>query len=303
MIERFTQGKLTWVNMKDPTNDEIQQVMHELDITPVLMSDLKAPVPKNSAIRAGSSIKITLDFPVIKRIDAAHPYEVKFVISKQSLLTIQYEEMDGIDRFRRQFEVAASIRRSQKHLTGAHLFVSLVNNLYESASTKLDYVESKLADIEDAIFDNSEREMVFQISSVSKKLITFRHIMRGHEDVFRTARPLFEIVYGDVFNEALQDIQGQYFMLQRRTNTLFETLTALRETHTAMLTTHQNEVIKNLTIMAFITFPLTLISSMFGMNVESSPIIGNNGDFWIIVGIMVSAAFAFFLFFKHKGWI
>ena len=303
MVERFKQGKVTWVNMKNPSPEDIKKVMKELDISPVLVTDLTTPVPKNSAVCIDGSIKITLDFPVIKRIDIGHPYEAKFIISKNSLVSVYYEEMEGIDRFKRQFEVATTLRKAQKHITGVHLFISIMNNIYDSSASKLDYIESTLGEIEDNIFKNNERQMVAEISNVSKKLITFRHILRGHEDVFREARPMFNDLYGDTFSDEIQNIQGHYFLILRRTNTLFETLTALRETNTAMLTTRQNEIIKNLTLMAFITFPLTLLSSMFGMNVQSAPIIGNEGDFWIIVTIMILGAIGFFSFFKHKGWM
>lgn len=303
MVEHFTQNKLRWVNLKNPTLDEVKKVVDELNIPFLLTNDLTTPIPKNSALEIDSFIKITLDFPVVKRIDITHPYEVKFIISKNSLLTIQYEEMEGIDRFKRQFEVATALRKNQKGITGAHLFMSLMNHLYDSASTKLDYIETKLGDIESEIFKNNEKEMVLNISDVSKKLITFRHITRSHEDVFREAGPLFQSVYKDAFLKDLQSIQVHYFTLLRRTNTLFDTLTALRETNTAMLSTRQNEIIKNLTLMAFITFPLSLLSSMFGMNVVSAPIIGNEGDFWIIVGIMLCAMAGFFVFFKRKGWL
>jgi magnesium transporter len=303
MVERFTQGKLLWINLKNPNSDEVKRVMDELELSPLLMADLTTPVPKNYALKIDTAIKITLDFPVIKRIDVEHPYEIKFIVSKHSLLTVQYEEMSAIDRFKRQFEVAATLRRTQKNITGAHLFVSLMNNLYESASIKLDYIESKLADIESDIFENNEKEMVFNISNTSKKLISFRHVVRSHEDVFRDARVLFEEMYGALFAQDLQNLQGQYFILLRRTNTLFETLTALRETNIAMLSTKENEIIKTLTIMAFVTYPLTLLSSMFGMNVSNAPIIGRDGDFWVIVGIMCIATLGFFVYFRHKGWM
>jgi len=303
MIEHFKQGKITWVNMKNPTADEVRTVMEELNLPPFLISDLTTTVPKNSAVKLDGTIKITLDFPVIKRLDVDQQDEIKFLITKNSLLTVHYEEMEGIDRFKRQFEVATTLRKKQTHLTGAHLFISLVTTLYESTSTQLDYVESRLADIEAQIFKNNEKQMVFDISAISKKIIAFRHILRAHEDVFREARPLFETLYSNTFTIDLQNIQGQYFILQRRVATQFETLTALRETNLAMLGTKQNEVMKILTIMAFVTFPLSLFSSMFGMNTEHTPIVGHVGDFWIIVGIMVVVAIGFFFFFKQKGWM
>ncbi len=303
MVVRLKHGKLRWFQLQNPSQEEVRDVLKELDISPILVSDLTTPVPKNSVQCVDGTIKVTLDFPVVKRIDVEHPYEVKFIISKNSLLTVQYEEMEGIDRFKRQFEVATTLRKNQKHITGADLFLSIIGNIYDSASTKPDYIESRLSEIEDEIFKDNERQMVASISSVSKKLITFRHILRGHEDIFRQLKAFLQIVYGDSYVRELETMQGQFFLLQRHTNTLFETLTALRETNTAMLTTRQNEVIKNLTIMAFITFPLTLLSSMFGMNVHSAPIIGTEGDFWVIVGIMIAAVVAFFSFFKYRGWI
>jgi len=303
MIERFKQGKIVWVNMKRPTSDEIKRVAKELDVPSFLITDLSSTVPKNSVLKLDNLIKITLDFPVVKRLSIDRQYEMKFIIAKNFLLTAHYEDMEGIDRFKRQFEVATTLRKTQKHITGAHLFISLINNLYESASANLDYVESQLSNIEVEIFKDNEKQMVFEISDISKKIITFRHIIHAHEDVFREARPMFELVYKNIFNQDLQNIQGHYFILQRRVHTQYETLTALRETNLAMLSTKQNEVMKILTIMAFVTFPLSLFSSLFGMNVESIPIVGRPGDFWIIVGIMCAAALGFFTFFKKKGWM
>ncbi len=303
MVERFKQGKIVWVNMKRPTAEEIKRVAKELDIPAFLVTDLGTTVPKNAVTKIDTLIKVTLDFPVVKQLSIDRQYEMKFIIAKNFLLTAHYEEMEGVDRFKRQFEVATTLRKGQKNITGAHLFISLINNLYESASANLDYVESRLSNIEIEIFRNNEKQMVFEISNISKKIIAFRHIIRAHEDIFREGRSFFEDIYHNTFKMDLQNIQGHYFMLQRRVNTQYETLTALRETNIAMLSTKQNEVIKILTIMAFVTFPLTLFSSLFGMNVESAPIIGREGDFWVIVGIMVAVASGFFLFFKRKGWM
>jgi len=60
---------------------------------------------------------------------------------------------------------------------------------------------------------------------------------------------------------------------------------------------------KTLTIMAFVTFPLTLISSVFGMNTTYLPIVGVHGDFWIILGFMCTLAIVFFSYFKYKKWL
>ena len=289
--------------MKKPTPEEIQKVMLELGLPPALMTDLTAPVPKNTVTRVDGTIKVTLDFPSVKGLDTGHQLEVKFFISKNSLLTVHYEEMEGLDRFKRQFEVAATLRKKQPHLTGAHLFLSLFNNLYESTSSKLDYMESKLAEIESEIFKNNEKQMVFEISTISKKIIAFRHVMSAHEDVFNNLASVFEALFGKTFSSEIRSLEHQYAVLERRVNMQYKIMTALRETNGAMLNTKQNEIMKIFTVMAFTTFPLMLFSSLFGMNTENTPLLGHPADFWIIVGIMLIATIGFFTYFKHKGWM
>lgn len=289
--------------MKRPTVAEVRKVMRELDLPAVLLADATSTVPKNAVTHVDGTAKVTLDFPGLKHAGSGHQLEVKFFISKSSLLTIQYEEIEGIDRFRRQFEVAGKIRGKQSHATGAHLFLQLFGHLYESAGAKLDQLETSLADIETRIFKNNEKQMVFEISNVSKKLIAFRHVMQGHEDVFDDLEPLFGDLFGKALGEEVHLLRHQFEVLEHRLNTQYETMVALRETNIALLNTKQNEIMKIFTVMAFTTFPLMLFSSMFGMNTENTPLVGHPLDFWIIVGIMVLATVGFFSYFRYKNWM
>ena len=77
----------------------------------------------------------------------------------------------------------------------------------------------------------------------------------------------------------------------------------MHHTNTSLLSTRTTEITKNLTIMAFITFPLTLLANIFGMNTENNPIIGSPYDFWIIVAMMVAGIISMFEFFRYKKWL
>ena len=154
-----------------------------------------------------------------------------------------------------------------------------METLYAAGHDKLDYVQSLFSEIEEQIYLGKEKEMVFRISEISRKLIVFRQTLRAHDDVFRDAKYHFEQVFKSTHHDELEDVHMHFFHLLRRTVTLFETLEDFKNTNQALLSTKQNEVMKILTIMAFITFPLTLITSMFGMNTKATPVIGTDGDF------------------------
>lgn len=303
MIERFEQGKLAWISLKNPTTEEAQEVMMACDIPPSLMTDLSTPVPQSEAVIVDGVIKITLDFPIVKRTDLQSPHEVKFIIAKHALVTVQYEDMEATDRFKKQFEVITTLNKASKKLTSVHLFLALMNELYTAMGAKLDYLESQLTDIEEQIAQGREKEIIFTLARISKTMITFRHVIRIHEDVLKDLKLHVEQSYQNAYGKEVEDLIDRYYYLVRRLTTHFESLVDLRETNYALLTTKQNEVMKIFTIMAFTTFPLSLFTSTFGMNTETTPIIGMKGDFWIIVGIMLSAMVCFFVFFKYKRWI
>ena len=79
--------------------------------------------------------------------------------------------------------------------------------------------------------------------------------------------------------------------------------TELRDTNNSLLSTSQNEVMKTLTVVTFIVFPLSLIAGLFQMNVPGTPLSNNPDGFWIVVGIMVCVSGLLAWFTIHRKWL
>ena len=303
MLREYKNGKLTWVDLFEPTSEEIRQAMETCDVPPVLMSDLSAPVPRSETDTTSEAVKVTIDFPIVKQTGVETPQEVKFIVTKDCLITARYDDVAAVHQFAKEFEVLAILKKAGKSAHGGHLFVALMHTLYDSLEQKLDYVEAQMQKIDEGIFNQREKEMVANISSVSRRMITFRRTLKTHGDVISDSVVAFEKLFSKPFGTYVTELHDEYRHLMRRVGTLSETLDELRKTNSELLSTKQNEIMKVLTIMAFITFPLTLISSVFGMNTIETPIVGSSHDFMKILGIMSAATVGFFIFFKYKRWI
>jgi magnesium transporter len=186
---------------------------------------------------------------------------------------------------------------------GGHLFISLVRNLYQAIENGCTTMHRRLHDIEERIFSGDERRMVAELSRVGRTIHDFRQSLAPHEEMLTSFEPVGTRTFGSEFAYYIRDLEGAYERIERTLNNLYSSLTELRETNNSLLSTKQNEIMKNLTIMAFVTFPLTLISSMFGMNTSYLPIVGLHGDFWIIFGLMTTIALSFFVYFKRNKWL
>jgi magnesium transporter len=301
MIERFKHGSNVWIDLDKPTADEARDAMLEAKIPLELMGDVTTPTPRASVHSAGGVVKIMIDYPVVKRTDIERPHDIKFFVSKHALVTARYEDITAFHTWKKEFEMFELLGRTER-MHGGYIFAGLMNVLYDALTKKLDYIDTQIESIEREIFHEREKEMVLEISKVSRKLIAFKQALIAHGEVMRDARPRLISIFGTSFAATLDSLDDFYSHVMRRLEALTESASELRETNHALVDTKQNEIVKTFTIMAFVTFPLTLFSSLFSMNSEFTPIMGNRYDFWIVVAIMMTVAISFFLYFRYKKW-
>ena len=204
--------------------------------------------------------------------------------------------------FAKAFEVNTVLGRGAT-THGGHLFISMARALYRSLGAECDGLHGRLDEIEDRIFAGREREMVAQISAVGRMIHDFRRALEPHRTMLQSLEPQGERLFGQGFGYHVRSLYGEYERLHNTLEHLREWLDELRETNNSLLSLKQNDTMKNLTIMAFMTFPLALLTSLFAIDARANPILGTEYDFWIIVGILLTSAVCFLAFFKHKKWL
>jgi magnesium transporter len=81
-----------------------------------------------------------------------------------------------------------------------------------------------------------------------------------------------------------------------------EVVEALEDTNEQVLSHRVNEVLRVLTAFSVIILPLTLIASVFGMNVDF-PFEKGVGAFWALLVAMVALLAGIVLYFRRRGWL
>lgn len=304
MITRYTHKNLIWVDLESPTQEEVRSIMKEFHITPLVGEELLVPTVKPKVDQYDDFIYLILHFPAARHSHSVDSnQEVDFIIGKDFLITTRYDTIDPMHKFSKVFEVNSILDRSDIGNHAGFLFFYMITKLYKSIAHELEFVADSLRVIEDKMFNHMEREMVYEISKVSRELLRFKQALVAHRDVLGSFEIAGKRFFGTSFSFHLKTIIGEYYKIHNRIRFHIESVTELRETNNALLSTKQNEIMKIFTIMAFATFPLTLITSVFSMNMENIPIVDRPNAFWIIVGIMAIITVVFFAFFRYKKWL
>jgi magnesium transporter len=306
MISRYKHNEIVWVDLENPTQDEIKEIANEFGLNPTVANDLLTPSSRPIVDDYGSYTYLILHFPITKTKEnygkTTAIQEVDFILGEKFIITNRYTVVDSLMEFSKVF-TANSVLDKNKTEHAGHLFYHMVRGLYEEMSNRLEHVDDLLADSEEKIFKGEEKTMVVELSKLNRLLLHFNKAIAIHEEVLTELLNSGKTTYGEDFNRYLKGIFGEYLKVKATIENQREYIVELRETNDSLLTTKQNEIMKILTIVAFITFPLTLVTGIFGMNTIETPIVGINHDFWIIMGLMALLTFFMVAYFKLKKWI
>src|SRR3989344_835850 len=303
MHARHRHGHITWIDLESPNALEVRQIATEFDIAEGVAEELISPTTKARAEFYADYVYIVLQFPAVKHSHKSRQQEIDFVIGQDFLITARYETVDALHKFSKVFEAQAALNTAPPYEHAGFLFYYMLRKIYHGLDNELDLIRHELTLIEEHIFTGLEVEMVQAISKSARALMNLRQTIEPHREILRALEESGEDFFGADFGRFLRELLGEYYRVHNHIMRTTDFLHELRETNNSLLSTKQNETMKIFTIMAFTTFPLTLIAAIFTVPTDRTPIIHPQNGFWIILVMMLFTASCMFLYFRHKKWL
>ncbi|MDP2705545.1 MAG: CorA family divalent cation transporter [Patescibacteria group bacterium] len=304
MMNRYQYDSVTWIDLNQPTEEEVGVVAKEFSIDAVVSHDLLTPTPKPKVEIGNGYLYTVLHFPVSKHthMEDCSSQEIDFLVGKNFVITVRYEIVDALEQLAKEVEVKSIVTDGMDKRSGNLLFFIMLKELYESVENELGYLNDWMQGIEKKIFTGQEKDMVISLSHAIRVLLDFKKVIRTHTHLLPAIEISGKKIFGDEFEYQIDALQAEHGNISESIDSLMESVVEFRETNNSLLESKQNEVMKTLTLMAFITLPLSLIASIFSMNTWL-PFVGQENDFFIVLIIMVVAVLTIFLAFKLRKWI
>jgi magnesium transporter len=161
---------------------------------------------------------------------------------------------------------------------------------------------NKLDQIEEEIFSGRSEEIVRDISNAKQEIINFRKIIRPQRPVLRDLERTKQRYLAEDMDVYFDDIVDASERIWDMLENYKEVVEALEESNESVISHRVNDVLRVLTSISVIVLPLTLVASIWGMNVHV-PGEGATTAFWIIIGVMVALLATMLYVFKRRGWL
>ncbi len=303
MKSRYQHHGIVWVDLENPTRQEVLDVATEFGLDALTAEELLAPSMRAHVDVQPRYTYLILHFPALRHAHHHREQEIDFVIGREFLITTHYDTIDPLHKFAKVFEVNSVLEVGGASDHAGHIFFFMLKRLYKAVEHEVEYVRRELSNIEEHIFSEHQVAMVSAISRAARNLLNLRQTIEPHRDVLKSLESDGAAFFGDDFRQYLRAMENDYYRVHNHIMRNTESLHELRETNNSLLTTKQNETMKIFTIMAFVTFPLSLIAIILDMDSVHNPLRGMPYDFWIVIGIMAFASLLMFAYFRKKNWL
>jgi magnesium transporter len=294
---------LTWIHLDAPTLEEATVLAerfgwHPLDLEDVLSRRQRPKVDEYPDYLFG-----VLHFPVydktIQRLNAA---ELDVFLGPDYLVTMPNVELLPVARLFYRLEEDDRLREELLAKGSGRLLYEVLDDLFDYCFPILDKIGHKLDSVEDDMFERRAEDVVRDLSNVKQEIISYRKIIKPERSTLRVLERRVERFLPEELDLYFDDIVDAAERIWDLLDNYKEVVEGLESTNESVISHRQNDVLRILTVFSATLLPLTLLASVFGMNVEF-PGFGTAHAFWAIVAVMVAVGAALLGLFRWKRWL
>lgn len=305
MIETIQYKSLKWQNITNPSEDDYKYLLEEFQFHPLDIEDCRGVNQRPKIDEYDDYYFLILHFPYF---DKGNKFirirEVKIFWGKDYLITIGKSHwvveklFDEIQEDLNDNDEDVKEKLSSSDLLLYHILDRLMLETY----TLIMRVGAEVDLINYDIFNKKARSIIELISITRRNIILLNTTFKPQLRVLH----MFESggIKGFVDPEVLDmedywgNILDQYQKMFDSIEDYGELIEGLSKTFDSLQANKTNDIMKVLTYFSTIMLPLTVVTSLFGMNVEF-PFTTNVMAFWGILGSMIVMMVLLLIYFER----
>lgn len=311
----------SFVNVHKPTSQEIKFLNETFGFSLLNLEDYlyKTQIPKIETYDDYSLV--VMDIPYIqqptkpkkekgsfsilpkatrrKRISVG---EVDFFIGKDYLVVLHDERTPQIDELFDMCNLSDKNRNDFMGKNPAYLCYRIADTLVDASMSYVDDISNTIDYIDRQLEDNSSTSVIEDISMTRRNIVVFETMIKPALPIFADLEkgkyPKLNGEMAQYWSNILDHLQKIWDRLEDNK----ELIEGISRSHESLVSTRTNEIIKVLTMFTAILLPLTLLASIYGMNVNL-PFADHIGVFPVLILIMFGLAIVMIFFFKLREWL
>ncbi len=180
----------------------------------------------------------------------------------------------------------------------------IVDTMVDHYRPEIDALEERLDDLERRVLEQASEQLSGDILEVKRDIASLRRVVVPQRDIVgRLARREFEPIDQEMAYR-FRDVYDQLVRMADDAIIFQDRVTGILDAHLASVSNRLGRVSKLLAVIATLFGPLTVITGLYGMNVDLPMLPGGPAaQFWWVLLVMAGASAAMYTWFRRAGWL
>jgi magnesium transporter len=287
-------GKIVWLDIQDPTPDDIELLRREFGFHELALEDVTRPHQRPKIESYDGYF-----FMVFYGLRRQKCQEIDLFIGGQYLVTLHHGDVPEIETTVERWRLNAD---RLGHGVAVPTY-SLLDAIVDGYFPVIDDIAEDVEDIESAMFLPNAIERQAEIFALKRELLNLRRILAPEREVLNTLIRRDEPVLGEATLPYFQDVYDHVIRVLDTVDLNRDQLSGLLDAHLAVVSNRLNGVMKRMTALSTILMSVTLVASIYGMNFDVMPELH-----WLLgypwaLGLMVLIALTLIGWFRRIDWL
>ncbi|TSC82248.1 MAG: Mg/Co transporter [Parcubacteria group bacterium Gr01-1014_19] len=295
--------KIVWIDILKPTKSDVDFLKKQHNFHPIILDELLHFSSRSRVEYDPGYLFLTYHLPIYdKALKTSRRAEVDFLITKNKVITVHYEDLEPIDNFMRAISNNQHFKNQAMNDT-ARCAYFIIQAIISFSMRQLRHVEDNIHDISQEIFKGKEAQLLEKISYAKRDILDYQVISAPQEILLNSLIEVGPRFWGDEVRIYLDDLEGDYSKVTQHVENYRATIEALETTNGQLLNAKTNAVMQKFTVFAFLAIPLSIFVGLVSVDFVSAYFNNHHFIFWsifILIGIIMCTLA---IVFKRRGWL
>ena len=292
-----------WIHIESPRSADRDWLEEHFDFHPLAYEDVYSRNQRPKLDVYEDYVFIVLHFPLFDK-DSSRilTAELDLFMGPDYVITLPNIPLPPLSAMFERYAEKDDVRTEVFSKGPGYLLYKIVDTLVDASFPMLRKTGLKLERLEDDIFEGRSSEIVRDISDTKQEIINFRKIVRPQRAVLRDLERTKQGYLQEELEFYFDDISDAAERIWDTLENYKEVIEGLESSNESVLSHQLNDSFRILTAASVVLLPLTLIASIFGMNVQF-PGEGQPVTFYLILALMAAMLAGLVILFRRRGWL
>jgi magnesium transporter len=299
----FTGGETMWLDLTDPTSEEIDWLEATFRLHPAVVTDLKREDRRPTLLVYPDYLFLSLFEPRTQQRKILSD-EIHVLFSNQFFITVRKDSKSAVDA---AYERAAQVPTSWNQSISYLLYLT-TQSVIDAYYPLLDKISDQLSVMEENIMMNGGKILEKDVFRIKQQLITLRQMVSPQREVLSAVigeeRLSKNVESRDLFRHLYERLLRIYDVIDSQRDLSNNVLDLIQSRESSKVA----DAVSRLTLLSMVFLPLTFLIGLFGLNFVTTdpelriPLPGGIVLLAIVVSTLALAGLLAWLF-RKQGWL